>query len=140
MMEPRLRQRLAASLSRVLWRTLIVYAVIVIGASALVSELALRRALDHSSDVIQSLLGLYADPGGERTAVAPAMLADQLLGMSEPFLITRAVATEGGDRAVYFLSPTMPAKEVRVAPGATHDQVRQQLVTVIAERGRWPTR
>ncbi len=136
-MEPRLRQRLAASLSRVLWHTLIVYAVIVIGASALVSELSLRRALDHSADVVQSLLGLYADPGGERTSVAPAMLADQLLEMSEPFLITRAIATEGGDRTVYFLSPTMPAKEVRVAPDASHNQVRRQLVTVIAERGRW---
>jgi signal transduction histidine kinase len=65
------------------------------------------------------------------------MLADQLLEMSEPFLITRSVATEGGERTVYFLSPTMPAKEVRVAPDASHDEVRQQLVSVVAERGRW---
>ena len=96
MNEPRLRQRLTTDFSRLVWRTLAAYAVIVIGVSAGVSELSLRRALDHSTDVIESLLGLYADPGGERTAVAPAMLADQLLGMSEPFLITRAVPTAGG--------------------------------------------
>ena len=101
----------------------------------MVSELGLRRALDRSTDVIESLIGLYADPGGERTAVAPDMLADQLLGMSEPFLITRAVTTEGGNRPVYFLSPNMPAKEV--SAGATPDEVRASVVAAITARGRW---
>ena len=135
MKEPRLRQRLTTDFGALVWRTLAAYAVILIGVSAGVSELSLRRALDHSTDVIESLLGLYADPGGERTAVAPAMLADQLLGMSEPFLITRAVSTAGGGRSVYFLSSTMPAKEV--SAGASPEEVRQQVVAAITERGRW---
>ena len=135
MTEPRLQQRLTGSLGKLLWVTLSTYAVIVIAVSAVVSELALRRALNHSTDVVQSLISLYADPGGERTSVAPNMLADQLVGMSEPFLITRAVATEGGDNPVYFLSSTMPAKEV--SAGATPDEVRVQIVAAIAERGRW---
>ena len=125
---------------RLIWLTLAGYAALVVVLFAALSELALRRSLEHSADVVQSLIGLYADPAGERTTVAPAMLAEELLGTGEPFLITRAAPAghPGGGRTIYFLSPTMPARQVASAEaGASEDALRAQLARALAERGRW---
>ncbi len=138
MIEPRLGRILTVRFNRLVWSTLAAYAGLVITVFAAMNELSLRRSLEEAADVIESLLGLYADPGGERTTVAPVMLADQLLGMGERFLITRTVSSDGAGRKVYFLSPTMPAKEIEsLAAGASAGEVREQVVSVIAERGRW---
>jgi signal transduction histidine kinase len=131
-----LGQRLTRRIGRLHWIVLVTYGSVVILAFAALSELALRRSLRESADVIESLLTLYADPGGHPTTVAPTMLADQLLGMGGRFLITRAVS-RGGERTVYYLSPNMPAKEVTPPPGATPEQVRDLIVRVITDRGRW---
>ncbi len=137
MKEVGLRRHISRQVERRLWLVLTAYALVVVTAFAAVSELALDRSLKESTDVIESLLTLYADPEGEPTTVAPTMLADQLVGMNERFLITRAVATGGEERTLYYLSPTMPAKEILPPPGATAEQVREQLAGVITERGRW---
>ena len=128
---------------RLLWLTLAGYAALVVVLFATLSELALRQSLERSADVVQSLIGLYADPGGERTTVAPAMLAEQLIGTGEPFLITRTTPAEsaGGGGTIYFLSPTMPAKQVESPKaGVTERERREQLVRAVAERDRWQYR
>ncbi len=143
MSEQRLGAILTDSLSRLIWLTLAGYAALVVVLFAVLSELALRRSLDHSADVVQSLIGLYADPSGERTTVAPAMLAERLIGTGEPFLITRTAPAggAGGARTIYFLSPTMPAKQVAPAyAGASAQTVREQIARAIAARGRWEHR
>ncbi len=140
MSERRLARILTDRIGRLIWLTLAGYAALVVVLFAVLSELALRRSLEQSADVVQSLIGLYADPAGERTTVAPAMLAERLIGTGEPFLITRATSggPAGRDRTIYFLSPTMPAKQV-VSPeaGASADAVREQLPRALADRGRW---
>lgn len=135
MSEPRVADLLRARLTRLLWGALAVYAVALTAVFALAGESVLRRSLERSADVIQSLLGRYADPQGERTSVAPAMLADQLLGTGDAFLITRAIVGGGGQNTTYFLTADMPAKAV--APGASRDAIHDRLVVAIAERGRW---
>jgi signal transduction histidine kinase len=139
--EPRLGAVLTKRFDRLVWSTLAAYAVLVVLAFTLVSEIALRRSLEQSADGIESLLGLYVDPGAAPTTVAPAMLADQLLGMGDRFLITRTVPTGDatGGPSVYFLSPTMPAKRIETGGeiGVTPDEVRRTLLQSIAERGRW---
>jgi signal transduction histidine kinase len=125
---------------RLLWLTLAGYAVLVVVLFATLSELALRQSLERSADVVQSLIGLYADPGGERTTVAPAMLAERLIGTGEPFLITRTTRADsaGSGSTIYFLSPTMPAKEVESPKtGVSEGERREQLVRAVVERGRW---
>ena len=118
-----------------MWLSLAMYGILVTVSFAGLSELALRRSLERSADVVQSLIGLYADPGGERTAVAPAMLADQLVGMGQPFVITRTVATTTGARTVYFLSPTMPAKRIEpLSPRVSAEATAAELVGVVAKR------
>ena len=71
MSEARLGKVLTHRFGRLLWVTLVGYAAVVALVFALVSEVALRRSLEHSADTIESLLGLYADPGGAPTTVAP---------------------------------------------------------------------
>ena len=140
MSERRLARVLTGRIGRLIWLTLAGYAALVVLLFAALSELALQRSLEQSADVVQSLIGLYADPAGERTAVAPAMLAERLIGTGEPFLITRAIPTghAGGGRTIYFLSPTMPAKQVQSPEaGAAAEAVREELVRALAERGRW---
>ncbi len=140
MNERRLGRILTDGFGRLIWLTLAGYAVLVVVLFAALSELALRRSLEHSADVVQSLIGLYADPAGERTTVAPAMLAERLIGTGEPFLITRATSAggAGGGRTIYFLSPSMPAKQVESpGAGASEAAVREQLVRAMVERGRW---
>lgn len=141
MSESRLGTILTQRFDRLVWTTLAVYAVLVVLAFALVSEIGLRRSLEESADGIESLLGLYVDPGAAPTTVAPAMLADQLLGMGDRFLITRTVPTgdASGGPLVYFLSPTMPAKRIETGGeiGSTAEEVQRTLLQSIAERGRW---
>ncbi len=140
MNERHLARILTDRIGRLIWLTLAGYAALVVVLFATVSELALRRSLEQSADVVQSLIGLYADPAGERTTVAPAMLAERLIGTGEPFLITRATPTgrAGRELTIYFLSPSLPATQVSSPEaGASGDAVREQLVRALAERGRW---
>jgi signal transduction histidine kinase len=131
---------LVARLTRVTWGVLALYAVVVIVAFAGLSELALGRAVAQSADVIESLLGLYADPEGERTTVAPAMLADQLTGVDNRFVITRTMPGSGGRPRVYYLTPDMPAKEIEtLAPLASRDAVRGEVLRAMSGR-RWQHR
>ena len=141
MSERRLATDLVSRFARVAWLTLTAYAFVVIAAFAAASEVMLRRGLAHSADVIESLLGLYADPGGERTTVAPDMLADQLVGMEGRFVITRTAPGEDGERTIYFLTPDMPAKRIEtLAPGAGPAAVADALRRAVAARGRWEYR
>lgn len=140
MSERRLGRILTDGFDRLIWLTLAGFALLVVVLFAGLSELALRRSLEHSADVVQSLIGLYADPAGERTTVAPAMLAERLIGTGEPFLITRttSAAGAGGGRTIYFLSPTMPAEQVESPEaGGSEEAVRDQLERAMVERGRW---
>jgi signal transduction histidine kinase len=137
--ERRLAPILTDRIGRLIWLTLAGYAALVVAVFAALSELALQRSLEQSADVVQSLIGLYADPAGERTTVAPAMLAERLIGTGEPFLITRATSGPAGrDRVIYFLSPSLPAAQVASPEaGASGDAVREQLAHALADRGRW---
>ncbi len=137
MTEIGLGYRITKRVGRLLWVVLVAYAVVVVTAFAALSEIALGRSLTESADLIESLLTLYADPEGEPTTVAPAMLADQLLGMGGRFVIIRAVSTDSGQRALYHLSPNMPAKEVQPPPGSSASVVREHVARVITDRGRW---
>ncbi len=138
MTERQLAGDLVARFSRLTWLALSGYAVVVIAVFAALGEVSLGRTLGQTAIVIESLLGLYADPGGERTTVAPDSLADQLVGMGARFMITRtATAVEGGG-SVYFLSPTMPAKRIEaLGPNATPEEVNAEIIRAVAERGRW---
>lgn len=119
------------------WRTLGSYAAIVILGFTALSALSLTRSLTQTANVVESLLGLYADPGGERTQVAPAMLADQLVGIGSRFVITRRTANGDGTRTAYYLTPGMPAKEISgIADGAATDALRTAILTSISGR-RW---
>jgi signal transduction histidine kinase len=93
-------------------RTLVWYGLCVLAGFAALSEVLARAALSRSADVIEALLGMYADPRGEPTTVAPAMLSSALLGMGDPsrFVILRTVNSSDGMPKVYYLSPGMPAK------------------------------
>ncbi len=112
MTEPGLQEQIAGDVSRLTWRTLATYAVVVTAGFALLSALSLQRSLVHSANVIESLLGLYADPKGERTTVAPTMLAESLVGVGSRFVITRAARDRSGTRRTYYLTPGMPAQEI----------------------------
>jgi len=137
--ERRLATVLTRRFSRVAWTALAGYAVLVVIAFAVAAEMVLRRSLEHSADVIQSLLGAYGDstgagPGG----VMPTALADQLVGMGGQVVITRTTTSAGGMQQVYFLSPGMPARRLEGLPAsASPDDVRQALLAAIAQRARW---
>ena len=137
MSERALGDALVSRIGRLTWRTLGGYAAIVILGFASLSVLSLRRSLTHSATVIESLLGLYADPGGERTPVAPAMLADQLVGMGSRFVITRRTADGEGTRRTYYLTPGMPAKEISgLAAGTDEAALRGAILAALSSR-RW---
>lgn len=137
MTEPRLGTELATRFSRILHTAIAAYGVIVIGVYITVGEVQLRRSLERSADVVESLLGLYADPEGTPTTVAPEMLAEQLIGMDKQFAITRVIDS-AGMRSVYFLSPNMPAQRLTtLAPTATADEIRQLVLSAITDRARW---
>ena len=74
--EQRLGEALTTGFTRVAWATLASFMLVVLLVFAVLSQVAVRRSSEQSADVIESLLGLYADPEGTPTGVAPAMLAD----------------------------------------------------------------
>ncbi len=137
--EQSLAAELTAGFARVLRTALPSYIFVVLGVFAAASEVALRRSLERSADVIQSLLGRYADPQGAPTAVAPAMLADLLLVMHEPFAITRTAPGDAGEQTVYFLSPTLPAKRLGAVPADRPDAIRNEITRALADRASWRT-
>ncbi|HKC40957.1 MAG TPA: hypothetical protein VKC15_15560, partial [Gemmatimonadales bacterium] len=89
MSERRLSQVLTRRFSRVAWTALAGYAVVVVLLFAGAAEMALRRSLEHTADVTQSLLGAYRDSTTEPGGVMPSALADQLVGMGGQVVITR---------------------------------------------------
>ncbi|MGH7710191.1 MAG: sensor histidine kinase [Gemmatimonadaceae bacterium] len=105
---------------------------------AAASEMALRRSLEHSADVVQSLLGAYRDSTTEPGGVMPSALAEQLVGMGSDVLITRTTTSARGMQEVYFVSPDMPAKRLEGLPAsASPDDVRHTLLDAITRRARW---
>ena len=125
---------LIARFRRVAWTALAGYAGLAVTAFAVAGEGVLRRSLDHSAAVVQSLLGAYTDSTGGPGSVMPATLAEQLVGMGGQVVITRT----RGMHEVYFLSPGMPAKRLTGLPAsASPDDVRRALLAAIAQRARW---
>ena len=137
MAERRLSQVLTRRFSRVAWTALAGYAVVVILVFAAAAEMALRRSLDHSADVIQSLLGAYRDSTSAPGGVMPSALADQLVGMGGQVVITRTTTNAGGMPQVYYLSPGMPARRLEGLPNSSPEQARAALVSAITQRARW---
>ena len=138
MSERRLRDVLTRRFSRIAWTALAGYAVVVVLLFAAAAEMALRSSLEHSADVIQSLLGAYRDSTSAPGGVMPSALADQLVGMGGRVVITRTTTNAGGMPQVYYLSPGMPARRLEGLPaGASPEQARAALVAAITERARW---
>ena len=129
MSERRLSQVLTRRFSRVARITLAGYALVVVLLFAAAAEMALRSSLEHSADVIQSLLGAYRDSTSAPGGVMPSALADQLVGMGGQVLITRTTMNAGGMPQVYYISPGMPARRLQGAPS--------DLVSAITQRARW---
>jgi signal transduction histidine kinase len=137
MPERRLSQLLTRRFSRLAWTALAGYAIVMILLFAAAAEMALRRSLEHSADVIQSLLGAYRDSTSAPGGVMPSALADQLVGMGGQVVITRTTTNAGGMPQVYYLSPGMPARRLEGLPESTPEQARAALVSAITERTRW---
>jgi signal transduction histidine kinase len=138
MSERRLSSLLTERLRRVTLTTLAGYALLVAIVFAFAAEMALRRSLEHSADVIVSLLGAYRDSTSAREGVMPSALADQLVGMGGQVVITRTTTTPGGMPHVFYLSPGMPARPLEgVSAGESSEQVRKGLVAAITRRAHW---
>jgi len=138
MSEARLGTVLTRRFTRVAWTGLSGYALLVVALFAAASEMALRRSLEHSADLTQSLLGAYRDSTSEPGGVMPSALADQLVAMGGQVVITRTTTGAGGNQDVYFVSPDMPARRLEGLPAsASPDDVRQALLAAIAQRARW---
>ncbi len=138
MTERRLSQVLTRRFSRVAWTTLAGYTLLVTVVFAVASEIALRRSLERSADVIQSLLGAYRDSTTEPGGVMPSALAEQLVGMGGQVVITRTTTSAGGQQQVYFVSADMPAKRLEgLGVDASPETVRRAMLKAIAERARW---
>jgi len=135
--ERRLSQVLTRRFSRVAWTALAGYALVVVLLFAAAAEMALRSSLEHSADVIQSLLGAYRDSTSAPGGVMPSALADQLVGMGGQVVITRTTTNAGGMPQVFYLSPGMPARRLEGLPDSSPEQVRAALVSAITERARW---
>lgn len=140
MVERRLSDVLSERFSRIAWITLTGYAVVVVLLFAVAAEMALRRSLEHSADVIQSLLGAYRDSTSAAGGVMPSALADQLVGMGGQVVITRTTTNAGGMPQVYYLSPGMPARRLEGLPDSSPEQARAALVSAITRRARWRDR
>ncbi len=136
MTERSLPEVLTRHVSRVLWQTLGGFAMLTALVVTLVSWWSVRQTLERTADVVESLLGLYADPTGEPTTVAPTMLADQLTGVGARFFITRRTIDGNGLRRAYFLTPQMPAKEIQgVSTDAGDRAIERAIRQGLAERG-----
>ena len=112
MSERRLSQVLTRRFSRLAWIALAGYALVVVLLFVAAAEMALRRSLEHTADVTQSLLGAYRDSTTEPGGVMPSALADQLVGMGGQVVITRTRMNAGGMSQVFYLSPDMPARRL----------------------------
>ncbi len=135
MSESRLGTVLTRRFARVAWTGLAGYALLVVALFAAAAEMALRRSLEHSAGLTQSLLGAYRDSTSEPGGVMPSALADQLVAMGGQVVITRTTTGAGGKQDVYFVSPDMPARRLEGLPAsASPDDVRQALLAAIAHR------
>jgi hypothetical protein len=124
--------------TRVAWTALTAYASLVVAFFAVAAEMALRRSLEHSADLTQSLLGAYRDSTTEPGGVMPSALADRLVEMGGQVVITRTTTNAGGMPQVYYLSPGMPARRLEGLPAAaTPDELRTALLAAITERTPW---
>src|SRR5207247_3347434 len=111
---------------------------LVVAVFAVAGEMALRRWLEHSADLTQSLLGAYRDTTGEPGGVMPSALADRLVAMGGQVVIPRTTTGISGKQDVYFVSPDMPARRLEGLPAsASPEDVRQALLAAIAQRARW---
>jgi len=139
MSERRLSSVLTRRFSRVALTALAGYAVLVALVFAAAAEMALRRSLEHSADVVQSILGAYRDSTAAPGGVMPSALADQLVGMGGQVVITRTTTNAGGMPQVYYLSPGMPARRLEGLPaqGGSPEQMRAALVAAITQRAHW---
>src|SRR5258705_480413 len=137
MSERRLSQVLTRRFSRVAWTALAGYALVVVLLFAVAAEMALRRSLERTADVTQSLLGAYRDSTTEPGGVMPSALADQLVGMGGQVVITRTRMNAGGMPQVFYLSPDMPARRLEGLPDDSPQHARAALVSAITERTRW---
>jgi signal transduction histidine kinase len=136
--EERLSAVLTRRFRRVAWVSLASYALLMSAVFAGASEIVLRRSLEHSAGVVQSLLGAYRDVARAPSGVMPSALAQQLVGMGDDVLITRTTTGAGGTQDVYFVSPDMPAKRLEGLPAnATPSDVRRALLDAIARQARW---
>ena len=134
-MERSLPHVLTQHTGRVLWRSLGGFALIMIAAVAAVSWWSVHQTLERTADVVESLVGLYADPTGEPTTVAPAMLVDQLAGVGARFFITRRMTDGNRQRRAYFLTPQLPAREIEgVSPDAGNEDIADALRAALAGR------
>jgi len=138
MSERRLGTLLTRRFTRVAWTGLAGYALLVVVLFAVAAEMALRRSLEHSADLTQSLLGAYRDSTSEPGGVMPSALADRLVAMGGQVVITRTTTGAGGKQDVYFVSPDMPAKRLEGLPAsASPEDVRRALLAAVAQRSRW---
>jgi signal transduction histidine kinase len=136
--EPRLATVLTRRTQRVAWTALTGFALLMVVVFAVAGEVALRRTLRHSAEVIGSLLETYTDSTRGPRGVLPATLADGLLSMGGQVLITRTTTNAGGVSQVYFVSPGMPQERLEGLPAsASPEQVRQILLAAITRRSRW---
>ncbi|HEY6093217.1 MAG TPA: ATP-binding protein [Gemmatimonadales bacterium] len=140
MPERRLNEVLTRRFRRIAWIALTGYAAVVVALFTVAAEMALRRSLEHSADVIQSLLGAYRDSTSAPGGVMPSALADQLVGMGGQVVITRTTTNAGGMPQVYYLSPGMPARRLEGLPESSPEQARAALVAAITRRARWRDR
>ena len=138
MSERRLGTVLTRRFTGVAWTGLAGYALLVGAGFAAAAEMALRRSLEHSADLTQSLLGAYRDSTSEPGGVMPSALADQLVAMGGQVVITRTTTGAGGKQDVYYVSPDMPARRLEGLPAsASPEDVRRALLAAIARRARW---
>ena len=138
MSELRLSSLLTRRFTRVAWSALAAYGLLVVALFAFAGEMSLRRSLEHSADLTQSLLGAYRDSTSGPSGVMPSTLADQLVAMGGQVVITRTTTGAGGKQDVYFVSADMPARRLEGLPAnASPDDVRRALLAAIAQRARW---
>src|SRR5581483_8654644 len=136
--EPRLAIVLTRRIQRVTWTALTGFALLMVVVFAAASAFALHRTMQHSADVIGSLVGAYTDSTRAPGSVMPAALAERLVGMGGRVLITRTTTDAGGMSEVYYVSPGMGEARLEGFPAsASPEQVRQILLAAITRRSRW---
>src|SRR5207302_476766 len=127
--ELRLGAVLTRRFTRVAWTGLAGYALLVVALFAAAAEMALRRSLEHSADLTQSLLGAYRDSTSEPGGVMPSALADRLVAMGGQVVITRTTTGAGGKQDVYYVSPDMPARRLEGLPASASPELGRRLTS-----------